>query len=429
MKFISDLFKGFWSSLFGNSIFHSIWKIFNSIPLRSLPFQPEQKEDVRLFRITGEASIRRITPVLLKTGKAKAIVWKEAKDQNEKIDFVWETTVSMIWKDAHREAAVLNRLHNSYILEDKGNMALLQQRMKCQTLETYIMPDRCSVAHWVRKRWASGVEKISTIEFDWWMVKASKGNGGADIWVLHQDNYNEVLDKIAEDEELVVQKYIKDPLLYKGRKFHFRCYTLLSSNMQPYFYEMAYILAATEQYRLQDPSNELIHISNMAVNKHMEGYPGQIPCHLPKEYPEVFEAMKQVYAELVAAASPFLSIQQNPNYFEYFGLDFMADNTGKAWLIEVNRLPGLQSSKSNKEQEDAMYDKMIEDILSIYIYDSTLQKSPKDSYQPQENLWQKVKKPDIQVSFDSRNTWKNLFNFKAYVRKAKKKCFYSQTTK
>lgn len=89
------------------------------------------------------------------------------------------------------------------------------------------------------------------------------------------------------------------PLLWHGRKFHFRVYALLRADMSAWLYRTAYILSASRPYSLgknADGGNssaaefegapgtgfadELVHISNLAVNKHTEGHPGQVSLPL-----------------------------------------------------------------------------------------------------------------------------------------------------
>lgn len=40
---------------------------------------------------------------------------------------------------------------------------------------------------------------------DWWCVKAAGGNGGLDIWVLHEGNWKSVTEKLSDDESYVIQ--------------------------------------------------------------------------------------------------------------------------------------------------------------------------------------------------------------------------------
>ena len=91
--------------------------------------------------------------------------------------------------------------------------------MKCPVLETYVANKFSSVISWANKRWQVNASDdcTATTVFqctlpnvnDWWVIKASKGNGGKDIWFMNSNNYKEVsLDStIPRNEELVVQKY------------------------------------------------------------------------------------------------------------------------------------------------------------------------------------------------------------------------------
>lgn len=96
------------------------------------------------------------------------------------------------------------------------------------------------------------------------------------------------------------QRYVARPLLWHGRKFHFRVYALLRADMTAWLYRTAYILSASRPYSLRKENDggsssggeseaapaatgfadELVHISNLAVNKHTAGHPGQVSLPL-----------------------------------------------------------------------------------------------------------------------------------------------------
>lgn len=76
-------------------------------------------------------------------------------------------------------------------------------------------------------------------------------------------------------------------MLYQGKyKFHFRCYGLLTATFQSYVYEKAFILTSGLEFS-DDIHDQRRHITNLSVNKHFAHHPGQVPCLLPQEYPEV----------------------------------------------------------------------------------------------------------------------------------------------
>ncbi len=75
-------------------------------------------------------------------------------------------------------------------------------------------------------------------------------------------------------------------MLWNSKKFHLRCYGIILANMTPLVYEKCYILTAGMDFQTHD-TNPTSHITNLSVNKRFPGHPGQIPCDLPIEYPEV----------------------------------------------------------------------------------------------------------------------------------------------
>mmetsp|Transcript_12435 Transcript_12435/g.9035 ORF Transcript_12435/g.9035 Transcript_12435/m.9035 type:complete len:139 (+) Transcript_12435:611-1027(+) len=73
----------------------------------------------------------------------------------------------------------------------------------------------------------------------------------------------------------IVQKYIEKPLLYRGRKFDIRCYTLLTSvngNLQGYWYNEGYFRTSSKEFSLKNVTSRLIHLTNDAVQKKSDDY-------------------------------------------------------------------------------------------------------------------------------------------------------------
>eukprot|EP00752_Nemacystus_decipiens_P008983 g8020.t1 len=396
------------------------------------------------------------------------------------LDFVWETTVTKDQHEQHRSARVLNRLSGAQVLEDKANLVLLQRLMTAPTLESYVAPGAKTVAEWAQSRFqqrntppdvarmppsappervvvdldrTSGYDGTTTRDAraatttvmvpetvpaevakaaaaevgdggaggeDWWCVKAAGGNGGLDIWVLHEGNWKSVTEQLSGDESYVIQRYVARPLLWHGRKFHFRVYALLRADMSAWLYRTAYILSASRPYSLGNTTNggansaaefegapgtgfadELVHISNLAVNKHTAGHPGQVPCDLPSDYPDLWPGMLELLRSLVQAATPFMEHQANPNHFEFLGLDIIADRAGGVWLMEANRLPGLQSSKQNLEEENQVYDDMMQGILQLLVLPA-LTGCP-----PEPGKFEAAASPASSATAPSTETWRN----------------------
>lgn len=64
-------------------------------------------------------------------------------------------------------------------------------------------------------------------------------------------------------------------------------YTIITGTLESFLYEKGFILTAGIDYDCYTDSVNK-HITNLSINKKIEGYPGQIPVNVCKEYPEVY---------------------------------------------------------------------------------------------------------------------------------------------
>jgi len=226
------------------------------------------------------------------------------------LDFVWETTCEKSFKYYHKHSRVLNKLHNSSIIESKASLAYLQllfndndntidsrnhvndHHQHVHVLPTYVASCLSEVKYWASNRWGTITTSLpspSTIassssssismqtstsslkiddkttvnnkdcddltismdtnnahfinknvgnddgiiqdddhnhvvddvlkqdhvddedhdddnDYDWWVLKASKSNGGREVWVCNRSNYQKVMNQLIDDDEYIVQK-------------------------------------------------------------------------------------------------------------------------------------------------------------------------------------------------------------------------------
>lgn len=405
---------------------------------------PRVDDMVKAFRVTGPQSIDRLEPLVPQVVPgAVSVCSRDGRSGElmqstgaEKLDFVWETACEVAWRARHSEATVLNKLHNVVILEDKANLAFVQLRMNCPVLDTYIAGSAEVVCHWAKGKWSSSSSSSKKDENDWWVVKASAGNGGKDIWVMTCANYDEVISELPKGETFVIQRYVARPMLWKGKKFHFRCYSVIRADMTALLYQMAYILTAGFDYTKDDSVDTMDSrrlITNLSVNKAIEGHPGQVPCNVKTEYPQVFGRISVLWGEVAKACSSFMKHQTSANHFEFFGIDVIADEDGTCWLLEVNRLPGLEASSQNKQEEDVMYDEMMLSLLRIVLAPLRSEQGEGEGERENEGaLWDKVhdggeasesgtadnSEEKEEVTFSTKAPcWKNTFGWKAFTRK------------
>jgi hypothetical protein len=235
-------------------------------------------------------------------------------------------------------------------------------------------------------------------------------------------------------------------MLYQGKyKFHFRCYSLLNGKFQSFVYKKSFILTSGLEYS-DDIHDQRRHITNLSVNKHFSHHPGQVPCDISVEYPELFRKIQKMWAELCNAAKPFMIYQEDPSHFEFFGFDVIADASGECWLVEVNRLPGLESSKNNLVEEDDLYNEMMTDVLKMVLYPSLLERLSSHSFpssqldelqqiyshipmgfwtevtdlaetkDPSEPIYTRAETSKSSQEASSNNNYKNLLKWKMFTR-------------
>ena len=101
------------------------------------------------------------------------------------------------------------------------------------------------------------------------------------------------------------------------------------------------------------------------------------------------------------------------------------DVHGHAWLLEVNRLPGITSSKQNKVEEDIFFDGVMEGVLRLCVlpvlhpdlppeYDSSGDWECVDS-----SSQAPVDHDGNPIVFNCTSTavWKNVLKFSMYAKK------------
>ena len=115
------------------------------------------------------------------------------------------------------------------------------------------------------------------------------------IWTLSASYQLREISSFKSKNFVVMQKealtysthrYVHRPMLYSGKKFHLRCYGIILANLTPILYEKCYVLTAGRDFQTETTEMSC-HITNLSVNKRFPGHPGQIPCDLPVEYPDV----------------------------------------------------------------------------------------------------------------------------------------------
>ncbi|KAI1826742.1 sure-like protein [Xylaria intraflava] len=161
----------------------------------------------------------------------------------------------------------------------------------------------------------------------------------------------------------IAQPYIGSPLLLPGdgRKFHIRTYVACVGRLDVYVYKPMLALFAAKPYvapayRAQPPDGAETgavdleaHLTNTCLQRSVAEDTvrpfWELPL-TPAAKADVFAQICDVTGEVFEAAARMMRMHFQPlrNAFEIFGLDFLVDSAGRAYLLEANAFPDFRQT-------------------------------------------------------------------------------------
>ena len=211
-----------------------------------------------------------------------------------------------------------------------------------------------------------------------WIVKPSGLSRGRGITCI--DQLNDILSNIRSHNQTVIQKYIENPLIIKGRKFDMRQWVLVT-NFNPliaYLFETPYIRFGAEDFHLDDFKNIFSQLTGNSIAKHSEKFENseiegdmweteQFREYLKERegkdvWPEIQEKIKKIVIYALECAKH--KIMKRKNSFEILGFDIMIDEMLNVYLIEINLSPDWTYSTKVTEK---LVKIASEDIIKIVL--------------------------------------------------------------
>ncbi|VVC24133.1 Hypothetical protein CINCED_3A024498 [Cinara cedri] len=232
-----------------------------------------------------------------------------------------------------------------------------------------------------------------------WIIKPFDLSRGRGITII---DYSFKDTQTSLKENVVVAKYIDNPLLVNGYKWDLRLYVLVTSfnPLVVYLYKEGLVRFATVKYVCDKSriNNRRMHLCNYSVNKGSPSYIrnsdpqrenvghkwslGALLDHLRDEYGINTESLMQgiediIIKTIMSATSQMLPaincfVPNNQNCFELYGFDILVDDKLKPWLIEVNLSPslGIDSTLDSRIKSTMLCDLFT--LIGIPIVDPTV---------------------------------------------------------
>lgn len=179
--------------------------------------------------------------------------------------------------------------------------------------------------------------------------------------------------------QILIQKYLDNPLLYNKRKFDIRCYVLVDHNFNVYYCREGHLKGCSIEYDIESKS-PFAHITNYSFQKNSEKFQKHelgnemsyqnFKVFLQSENVSLtlFDAMiaKMKYAIEISmnAVGAKLNKKEKMLSFEIFGYDFIIDNDFTPWILEINNNPGLGISSPVIEK---LVPRMLDDAFRLTI--------------------------------------------------------------
>ena len=199
-----------------------------------------------------------------------------------------------------------------------------------------------------------------------WIWRPSSGRSGRGVHAVSSSEELEELwaefkkTKKHRNDSILISRYIDNPLLVGGYKFHIRMHLILKikdgKKVSGALVKGGKIIRSKLPYKKEDYQNANIHDTHARYNA---------PLKFPEDFPREYSA-NAIFSKMLNAVSIATSIVSDPKIkslgfdpisvypeesgekttgFEIFGCDFMIDDKGKVYLIEINRKPGFSEEQ------------------------------------------------------------------------------------
>ena len=184
-------------------------------------------------------------------------------------------------------------------------------------------------------------------------------------------------------QKSVIQKYMENPLLIKGKKFDFRSYMLISC-VKPFvtFFNEGYVRLSLNDYNMEDfdsKEGKITHLTNNSVQKKHPDYKqlkadsilsiDELTAQLKIEgkieneaefKDKILSQMKEIMKLIFHQAKG--KLLQKFGCFELLGFDFLIDEDLNLKIIEINVNPALFTGTPVLK---SILPKLIDDVIGM----------------------------------------------------------------
>ncbi len=204
-----------------------------------------------------------------------------------------------------------------------------------------------------------------------WIVKPALLNNGKEIKIYsrlselkaHFDNPK----RLGGDH--VIQQYILHPHVLKDRKYSFRMFVIMTNYAGAYLYHDGYFNVGVAPYSAQTNFTDLnCHLTNEHLGDEQPNVL-QIPTQRCDNFDKIYAQMKTIVTKIIngfnEVAAPYQQ-QSDLKILDFFGFDFMLDESLRVWLLEINHRPCFPKAAEHILQKH-LYHQFWRDVIRDFI--------------------------------------------------------------
>lgn len=218
-----------------------------------------------------------------------------------------------------------------------------------------------------------------------WILKPATLNNGDDIRLFN--NVEELKKHFKSSAriggEQIIQQYITNPALYQGRKFTYRVCSVFSNFAGVYLYKQGYANISSYPFDAEDGFiNRKVHVTNYVLDGELSHIEQKLADGLP-DFERIYSQMTRIVrrcAELLLKEFPSYLKPGVVKKIEFFGFDFIMDDLGKLWLLEINQTPDCPIDSEHELMESLWFPYWTH-IVNDFVLPAVSHIPPQNGYQ------------------------------------------------
>jgi hypothetical protein len=211
------------------------------------------------------------------------------------------------------------------------------------------------------------------------------GGGEGIVYVTNKEELSEFTNAVKRrkqskekgSKDYLVSKYLRNPMLIEGKKFHLRMYFMVcmrNNHKSDWFlFDEGKIITAELPYKDADYMNKKIHDTHFKSTKKNRLFPESRELGISdKEAKSILQQMREVLRCAYDVYKPHIASTRESKYgFEVFGCDFMVTSDVSVKLLEINARHDYGVNDIKKEAPE-VYERFCSDFWD-WIYKNAIE--------------------------------------------------------